>query len=283
MVARMIPLLFLCIGLLIAGVYAEPPARPWLAGQGVEGVICDRIPLPRGFERVAVREGSFGDWLRHLPLKREGTPVYLYDGRKKGNQNAHIAVIDMDMGTGDLQQCADAIIRLRGEYLYAAQRFSAIHFRFTNGDDASFMMWASGYRPEAKGNKVTWIKTRAPDQSYKSFREYLRTVFIYAGTSSLSRELAKRGNMHDMRIGDVFIEPGFPGHAVLVVDMAEDAVTGKRVFLLAQSYMPAQDIHILRNPTNEVLSPWYDLDSGAKLKTPEWVFTSPIPMGFSPE
>jgi hypothetical protein len=249
----------------------------------VEGVICDRIPLPRGFARVWVREGSFGDWLRHLPLKKEGTPVYLYDGRKKRNQNAHIAVIDVDVGAGDLQQCADVIIRLRGEYLYAAQRFSAIHFRFTNGENASFTTWASGYRPEIKGNKVTWVKKRAPDQSYKTFREYLRTVFIYAGTSSLSRELAKRGNMYDTQIGDVFIEPGFPGHAVLVVDMAEDTATRKRAFLLAQSYMPAQDIHILRNPTNAVLSPWYDLDCGAQLTTPEWVFTSPIPMGFSPE
>ena len=53
-----------------------------------------------------------------------------------------------------------------------------------------------------------------------------------------------------MQIGDVFIKGGFPGHAVVVLDMAENDRTGQRVFLLAQSYMPAQDIHIMKNPTN---------------------------------
>ena len=53
-----------------------------------------------------------------------------------------------------------------------------------------------------------------------------------------------------------------------------DPNTGKKVFLLAQSYMPAQQIHILVNPTSRNLSPWYELtetDAG-KLYTPEWIF-----------
>lgn len=36
------------------------------------------------------------------------------------------------------------------------------------------------------------------------------------------------------------------GHAVLVLDVAESA-SDERVFLIAQSYMPAQDIHVLIN------------------------------------
>ncbi len=38
--------------------------------------------------------------------------------------------------------------------------------------------------------------------------------------------------------------------------------------------MPAQQIHILVNPANRNLSPWYELtdtDSG-RLYTPEWTF-----------
>jgi hypothetical protein len=38
--------------------------------------------------------------------------------------------------------------------------------------------------------------------------------------------------------------------------------------------MPAQQIHILVNPTSRDLSPWYELtetDAG-KLYTPEWIF-----------
>ena len=68
-----------------------------------------------------------------------------------------------------------------------------------------------------------------------------------------------------MRIGDFFIQGGFPGHAVIIVDMAEaiEPKTGggrRKYFLLAQSYMPAQDMHVLRNPAGE--SPWYAFDTG---------------------
>lgn len=45
------------------------------------------------------------------------------------------------------------------------------------------------------------------------------------------------------------------------------------VFLLAQSFMPAQDIHILKNPISGNLSPWYKLEETKSLVTPEWTFT----------
>jgi hypothetical protein len=73
-----------------------------------------------------------------------------------------------------------------------------------------------------------------------------------------------------MQIGDVFIQAGHPGHTVLVVDLAE--CEGDKVFLLAQSYMPAQEVHVLRNPQDPELSPWYDLDFEDELQTPEWTF-----------
>ena len=47
---------------------------------------------------------------------------------------------------------------------------------------------------------------------------------------------------------------------------------GGRVFLLAQSYMPAQDVHIVRNPMDE-MTPWYRADSLAgTVETPEYTF-----------
>ncbi|MBK7945997.1 MAG: hypothetical protein IPJ85_12150 [Flavobacteriales bacterium] len=42
-------------------------------------------------------------------------------------------------------------------------------------------------------------------------------------------------------------------------------------FLLAQSYMPAQDMHIVRNPDSRE-GAWYVLEGDA-LRTPEWTFT----------
>lgn len=45
----------------------------------------------------------------------------------------------------------------------------------------------------------------------------------------------------------------------------------RRVFLLLQSYMPAQEIHVLRNPA-DAASPWYRAASSGPLETPEWSF-----------
>ena len=95
-------------------------------------------------------------------------------------------------------------------------------------------------------------------------------VFAYAGTYSLDREL-KSASVDDLRIGDVFIKGGFPGHAILVADMAMNAAGEKR-FLLVQSYMPAQEMHVLKNPNATDGSPWYTTDFGAHLVTPEWTF-----------
>ena len=47
---------------------------------------------------------------------------------------------------------------------------------------------------------------------------------------------------------------------------------GQPRFLLLQSYMPAQEVHVLKNPKSEDGSPWYGIDFGPQLVTPEWSF-----------
>ncbi len=75
-----------------------------------------------------------------------------------------------------------------------------------------------------------------------------------------------------MQPGDVLLKPGAPGHAVIVIDMAQNT-KGEKIYLLAQSYMPAQDIHILKNPSGKPSIPWYLLkDSNDRIQTPEWTF-----------
>ncbi|OGP53399.1 MAG: hypothetical protein A2Y65_06775 [Deltaproteobacteria bacterium RBG_13_52_11] len=270
-IAPLVLVIFL-LGLIAAASHAQQSLYPWLGDRKPAAAIADTIPPPAGYKRVTVEANSFPHWLRHLPLKRTGTPVYLYNGKKKVNQDAHFAVVDINTGTQNLQQCADAVIRLRAEYLYAQGRYASIHFNFTSGDEASFLYWASGYRPKVNNNRVRWGKRAVEDTSYENFRRYLATVFAYAGSSSLSKEMKSRKDTHEVRIGDIFIQGGFPGHAIIVVDMAENKSTGKKVFLLAQSYMPAQDIHVLKNPDDTKLSPWYELDFGLTLQTPEWTF-----------
>ena len=76
----------------------------------------------------------------------------------------------------------------------------------------------------------------------------------------------------EMKIGDVLIQGGHPGHAVMVMDMAENN-SGEKIYLLAQSYMPAQEFHILKNPYQPEISPWYQLGSSIDIITPEWSFS----------
>ena len=75
-----------------------------------------------------------------------------------------------------------------------------------------------------------------------------------------------------MMAGDVLIRGGFPGHAVIVMDVAVNS-QGKKIYLIAQSYMPAQDIHVLINPANNEISPWYEVDDAEIIETPEYIFT----------
>lgn len=227
--------------------YAWKPAH----SENESQTLAARVAAPPGFVRATAAPGSFAEWLRGLPMKPDGAPVLLHTGAPKWRQDVHTAVIDIDVGKRDLQQCADAIMRLRAEWQYSKGRTSDIAFNDT------------------KGKRLRFADRSRRD--YAGFRKYMDYVFAYAGTYSLERELIPV-DVADIQIGDVFIKGGFPGHAVLVTDMAVDPASGAKRFLLTQSYMPAQEIHILKNPAAADGSPWYSTDFGEELVTPEWSF-----------
>lgn len=228
------------------------PRYAWLPKGAASETLAQRFAPPPGFARVPASPASFQEWLRGLPMKPAGAPVLLHTGARKWRQDVHLAVVDIDVGPRDLQQCADAVMRLRAEWLYAQGRKDEIAFNDTSGKRLRF--------------------AARPRQDYAAFRKYMNTVFAYAGTYSLERELVA-ADVSDVRAGDVFIKGGFPGHAVLVMDVAKNPATGETRFLLAQSYMPAQEIHVLKNPNAADGSAWYGTSFGDTLVTPEWRFT----------
>ncbi len=232
--------------------------------------VQDRIRVPEGFTRIKAEDASFGDYLRNLPLKPDGSEIKTFNGETRIT-DSYAAVLDIDVGDRDLQQCADAIIRLRAEYLYSLRQYEKIHFNFTNGFNADFPTWMSGKSIKVVGNEAKWIKNASETSSYSSFRRYLDMVFAYAGTLSLSKEMT-RIPLEEMSIGDVFIKGASPGHGIIILDMARNEKTGEKIFILAQSYMPAQDIHIVKNPEDDEISPWYSADIDRSLITPDWEF-----------
>lgn len=233
--------------------------------------VSERFLPPKGFTRRIQPENSFGAYLQNFKLKPHGVQVHYYNGAIKPNDGIYEAVLDIDVGKRDLQQCADAVMRLRAEYLFGQKRYQDIHFNFTSGFRADYSKWQQGYRVHVKGNDCTWVKKADANTSYASFKDYLQVVFTYAGTLSLAKEM-KAVPLDDMQVGDVFIKGGSPGHAVIVMDMAIHDETGEKLFLLAQSYMPAQEIQILKSPMNPDVSPWYSTKFSGPLFTPEWTF-----------
>ncbi len=207
------------------------------------------IPLPEGYNRTVENTMSFAGYLRNIGLK-ESTTVHLFNRQAKLNQKAQFAVLDISVGDRDLQQCADAVIRLKAEYLYAQKQFDKIVF---------FDYDNKAYPFQEPFNR-------------ENFNKYLNRVFGMCGSASLAKQLKPVMHFSTIQPGDVIIRGGFPGHAVMVIDVAENAA-GKKIYLLAQSYMPAQDIHVLVNPMNADLSPWYAVNDDHFIETPEYRFT----------
>ena len=83
--------------------------------------------MPDGFKRIKSDSGSFTNFLRNINLK-ENTTVYLFNGQPKRNQSAQYALLDISTGKKDLQQCADAVMRLRAEYQFNQKQFEQIVF-----------------------------------------------------------------------------------------------------------------------------------------------------------
>ncbi|MBC7946721.1 MAG: DUF4846 domain-containing protein [Chitinophagaceae bacterium] len=228
------------------------------------------IPAPPGYERVAARD-SFTIWLRRLPLKNDNR-VYLYNGELKENQSAQFAVVDIPVGRKNLQQCADAIIRLRTEYFLHSGKEDKIIFTATDGTALSFPAWRKGTRYRLSGNRlVTYVTQQTTTDKRVDLEKFLEIVFAYCGTISLHKEM-RQISIEEMQPGDVLIKGGSPGHAMIIIDMAVNT-SGQKLFMLAQGYMPAQDMHVVKNPIDARLCPWYQIDNTGVIDTPEWSFS----------
>ncbi len=232
--------------------------------------LATRFTEPNGFSRVQGEPGTLTAFLREYPMKEDGSPVLLYDGREKGNQTAHAAVFALPIENEDLQQCADSVMRVYAEYFWESGQKERIAFHFVNGFYAEYTRWRDGGRIQVSGNEVSWVQTAGYDDSYENLKKYLRYVFSYAGTLSMEGE-SEPVSAAEITVGDVLLKGGSPGHVVMVVDLCEDG-RGEKAFLLAQGYMPAQEFHVLNNPLHPG-DPWYyERELAFPLATPEYTF-----------
>jgi hypothetical protein len=232
-----------------------------------------RFPTPpAGFVRVPLEPKTFGAFLRTLPLAPAGTKLLAFDGRPlydDGKHDAIAAIVAMDVGKADLQQCADSVIRMHAEWLWSRGEQKRAEYKTLSGVPLSFDRWARGWRTHLEGPKLVEAPGAAPiaSPSHAQYRTWLDGVFTWANTGSLARD-TRPVSLADLAPGDFMVMEGSPfGHAVLVLDLAK-APDGRVALLLGQGYMPAQRFQVLRpSPA----SPWFVLEKDAKeIVTPFW-------------
>jgi len=237
-----------------------------------KSTVKTRFVPPKGFLWIKEEPGSFSEFMVNFPLHPPNLPVRDFKMVPITKQQNHAAILNIDVGDKDLQQCADAWMRLYAEYLWAQNRKDEVGFHFTSGQFFSWNDYRNGLRTKELKNKVRFVQTDQKDDSYETFRDYLNIIFRYAGTISLDKESVPVQRNYDIKPGDIIIKPGSPGHSVFVMARVRNNV-GKYLYLLAESFMPAQDIHILRNNASLQLSPWYELDiHSPQTTTAKYVF-----------
>ena len=232
-----------------------------------------KFSIPDGFEREIVSD--FHEWIIAQPLK-DYNKVFYSDGTEKINYKngspIWAAVFDYDLGTHRYHQCADAAIYLNAMFKYEKGYKDQLIYSFTNGDKTSYEEWLIGVKYSSDPNNQSVLHKKfgsTREDDIKTFYGWLKVVWKWAGTSSLVYD-TENVNILNMKPGDIFNQYG---HAISVVDMIINKETGKKKYMLSQSYMINPSLgdeqHILLNQrTGDV---WYDLNENAII-TPEWLF-----------
>ena len=240
----------------------DPKRYPWLGDKSRKGPIAHdtmstAIPTPPGYERVELEKGSFGAWLRDLPLAPPGTPVLDFRGREvfPANDQFVQAVVAIDVGDRNLQQSVEAVIRLEAEWAWASGRRDQ-EYKAATKDELPYQNYVEGKRPTAQGGHLYWIKKKDPSDpnDHSAFRNYLDAVYPWVNSAAL-RMQSEPVDPKNVRPGDFFLQRGKGGFEVIVLDIATKP-SGERVALLGQSLYPAMNIHVARLGK---ATPWFSM------------------------
>jgi len=249
---------------------APDPARyGWLGDDSVKApqatdTLSSRLTTPPGYERVKLESGSFGAWLRDLPLAAPNTPVKNHKGElvHPADNDYLAAVIAIDVGSIDLQQSPDVAIRLHAEWLWSEGDRNMSYLGAT-GLDMPLSRWTKGQRLIASGPQVFWAQQAKPSEpDHAELRRYLDGVFTWANSTSLAQQ-AKLVEPDDIRPGDFFLHTGSPGHALVILDIAHKE--NRKLALFAQALNPAENVHVLRPGR---ATAWFSIRAGEPIVTP---------------
>lgn len=210
--------------------------------------------------------------MRTLPVKKAGEEVMLYTGAKKEKQDSYIAILDLPLDKGNLQQRSSTIMRLYGEYFWMNRDYDNLGFSLLSNFNMDYNKWITGNRLAAGNGTFGWYEDSDNGDTYDNFLEYMQYYFKYTGMDSLLAA-SKETKAENISVGDFFTDEK-KENAAMVVDVAEDS-EGDRCFLLASGGSPAQDMEILKNPAHE--DPWYYVSElKDTFETPEFTLSKKL-------
>ncbi len=224
--------------------------------------VKERFKPPEGYYRVPVKEGSFAEYLRGLPLRPKGDAVKDYRGRVhvSPKDSALAAVIAMEINGEKMLQCMDILIFLYSDYLSAHNNYASIRFPLPDGLMFSLQQWQSGLRPSFSGLHFRLKKEATPSaDTSDAINRFLRTIYYYSNTQTFYHYY-KNVELKNLRIGDFIVKKGKNGHAVMIVDLIENN-NGHRRALFAQGDTPACALHILSYRDKQ---PWAPIEHSQK-------------------
>jgi len=163
----------------------------------------------------------------------------------------------------DLQQCADVAVRLYAEYRWAAGTANGLKMPLQNGQHIAWRDWRRGIRGKVVGSRHRFTRRAAADASYSTFRGYLAYVMNWLGSAGI-KQGARAVGRADVKAGDLYVQnsTGSIGHVSVMLDQCVlDTRKGhRRLYLVAEGFMPAQDTHVMLPSRGEGLGAWFTLD-----------------------
>ena len=218
------------------------------------------IPVPAGFQRPVV--DATGMWLRDFPLEKPDAPVRDYTGQAIVPPAKPLAVTAAVV-LSKAAQCADMAILLRAKQLMHGKREDSIQFKSVSGQWMKWNYWKNGgrYRLSKNGRKLETATGRAVSKQYpqqQAFEDYLKYVFLYAGSASLHRDL-KKIDKKKVLPGDLYVQSppgGGIGHVSIVFDIAKSK-NGETRYLMGYGYIPAMSLFIVSPGTGEGTGGWF--------------------------
>jgi len=212
--------------------------------------------VPAGYKRTGVKQNSFAAYIRNLPVLKDSIDVLDFRKRiwKKSEDSTLAAVVPVNILGQRLWQCMDILIRFHIDYLFK-NRSAWINYPLPDGTMLSWYEWKDGIRPVFRGMHFSKLLKAKKDDSHSNFNKYLNTIFEYSGTQSFWHYYPDI-DLKDIQPADFIVKKGRNGHAVLIVDIAENQ-SGEKVALIGQGDTPACQFYLLKQSDG---NPWFPID-----------------------